>query len=162
MQNGSIFINEKITRTEKFSPYPPNFGTKYYVALNGLRSAWEFLCWAFLLIGLQPIWISSTNMFAFIPLNRHNLPDIFAPPLPIFLTSVSRRKQNTGRPSYIVPAILLIAKHSHTMYIVYSIFYMYTCDTCRHQNNLKCTMSINVRTERKRTNLYIDCFFLLT
>lgn len=77
MKNGSIFINEKITRTEKFSPYPPKFGNKFY--MSGLK-CFAKRCESFqvgLLIGLQPIWILSTNMFAFIPLNCHNLPDIF-------------------------------------------------------------------------------------
>lgn len=98
MQNGSIFINEKITRTEKFSLLIlQNSVTKYYVALNGLPNARRISMLAFLLIGLQPIWILSTNMFVFIPLNRHNLPDIFFSTISLILCCCMI--QYTGLPS---------------------------------------------------------------
>lgn len=90
---------------------------------------------AFLLIGLRPIQILSTNMFAFIPLIRHNLTDIF------FSRSLKcNRLPNTGDPSDALYLQSVIAQHVH----VYRL----------QQSNSKFTMSINTKTRGKKQSIH--------
>lgn len=133
MQNGSIFINEKITRTEKFSPYPPKFGNKYYVTLNGFPSAWEFPCWHF-------FW-SDYSLFEFcqqICLYSFLWIVIICPTF--FFLSFPHSPYTKHRLSiYIIPSIFRCQTCVHVLYTIYI------------KTNLKFTMSINIRTEGKKT-----------